>query len=260
MTLVVNPGESISMPMLYIITPTYKRQEQIPDLTRLAQTLMHVPSIMWLVIEDAEMLNPQVAALLRRTGIKYLHMLAPMPKDQKMRKVKARGVSNRNKGLQWIRENFVDQNGVIYFADDDNTYDLRLFDEIRSVKRVGMWPVGLLTSYGMSSPVVKNGRVTGFYDGWVANRKFPVDMAGFGVSVSMIIKNPKGNMPYVPGYEEDGFLRNLNVKITEIEPKAENCTKIYVWHTQTKKNKAPAKVNATIHGQDNIWTLYQQII
>lgn len=53
-----------------------------------------------------------------------------MPKEQQKRKVKARGVSNRNKGLQWIRQNFVDANGVIYFADDDNTYDLRLFDEV----------------------------------------------------------------------------------------------------------------------------------
>lgn len=60
--------------------------------------------------------------------------------------------------------------------------------QIRSVKNVGMWPVGLLTSFGISSPVVKNGRVTGFYDGWVANRRFPVDMAGFAVSVKRILK------------------------------------------------------------------------
>jgi hypothetical protein len=53
-----------------------------------------------------------------------------MPKDQQKKKVKARGVSNRNKGLQWIRENYVDPRGVVYFADDDNTYDLRLFDEV----------------------------------------------------------------------------------------------------------------------------------
>lgn len=60
--------------------------------------------------------------------------------------------------------------------------------QIRSVKKIGMWPVGLLTSYGISSPIVKHGHVTGFYDGWVANRRFPVDMAGFAVSVSMILK------------------------------------------------------------------------
>lgn len=62
------------MPTIYIVTPT-KRPEQIPDLTRLAQTLMHVPSIMWLVIEDAEILNPQVSDILRRSGIRFVHMI-----------------------------------------------------------------------------------------------------------------------------------------------------------------------------------------
>lgn len=34
----------------------------------------------------------------------------------------------RNLGIDWIRENA--NNGVVYFADDDNTYDLALFDEV----------------------------------------------------------------------------------------------------------------------------------
>lgn len=41
---------------------------------------------------------------------------------------KPRGVSNRNRGLEWIRENA--KTGVFYFADDDNSYDLQLFDEV----------------------------------------------------------------------------------------------------------------------------------
>jgi len=53
-----------------------------------------------------------------------------MPAEEAKKKVKARGVSNRNRGLQWIRENDVDPDGIIYFADDDNTYDLRLFEEV----------------------------------------------------------------------------------------------------------------------------------
>ncbi|CAG7819880.1 unnamed protein product [Allacma fusca] len=257
--LCTNTRDTGKLPTIYFITPTYKRPEQIPDLTRLSQTLMHVPSIMWLVIEDAEALSPQVSAILRRSGVRFIHMIAPMPKDQQKKKVKARGVSNRNKGLEWIRENYVDTRGVVYFADDDNTYDLRLFDEIRSVKRIGMWPVGLITNYGVSSPVVKDGKVVGFYDGWVANRKFPVDMAGFAVSVQLILENSKGKMPFTPGYEEDRFLQNLGINLSQIEPKANNCTQIYVWHTQTKKNKPPVKVNETLFGDSNIMTLYQQI-
>ena len=42
---------------------------------------------------------------------------------------KPRGVAARNKGIRWIVEN-ADINGIMYFADDDNTYDVRLFDEV----------------------------------------------------------------------------------------------------------------------------------
>lgn len=67
-------GET-NLPMIYLITPTYKRPEQIPDLTRLAQTLMHVPSITWLIIEDAESLSPVVTEILKRSGIRYVHLI-----------------------------------------------------------------------------------------------------------------------------------------------------------------------------------------
>jgi Glycosyltransferase family 43. len=60
--------------------------------------------------------------------------------------------------------------------------------QIRTTKRVSMWPVGLCTKFGLSSPVVVNGTFVGFYDGWVAGRKFPVDMAGFAVSVEFLLR------------------------------------------------------------------------
>ena len=42
-----------------------------------------------------------------------------------------RGVDQRNYALQWIRQNVrPDENAVVYFADDDNTYHLTLFDEV----------------------------------------------------------------------------------------------------------------------------------
>lgn len=149
-----------------------------------------------------------------------------MPEQYKKKKgTKPRGVSNRNKGLDWIRENA--KTGVFYFADDDNSYDLQLFREIRYTKRVSMFPVGLVTKFGVSTPVIRNGQFIEFYDGWLGGRKFPVDMAGFAVSVQFLLERPQASMPYTPGFEEDGFLKSLKpFEPKEIEFMASNCTKV----------------------------------
>lgn len=57
---------------------------------------------------------------------------------------------------------------------------------MRNTQKVSMWPVGLCTRTGLSTPIVKDGKLVGFYDGWIAGRKFPVDMAGFAVSVKFL--------------------------------------------------------------------------
>lgn len=44
--------------------------------------------------------------------------------------------------------------GVVYFADDDNTYSLELFDEIRKTKMISMFPVGLIRPAGISGPLL----------------------------------------------------------------------------------------------------------
>ncbi|XP_011869847.1 PREDICTED: galactosylgalactosylxylosylprotein 3-beta-glucuronosyltransferase P-like [Vollenhovia emeryi] len=254
-----NSEESPEEP-LYIITPTYRRPEQIPELTRMAHTLMLVKNIHWLVIEDAAVATKQVTQLLERTGLKFDHLIAPMPEKYKLKKgAKPRGVSNRNRGLQWIRANAT--RGVFYFADDDNTYDIELFDEIRQTKTVSMFPVGLCTKFGLSSPILKNSKFAGFYDGWVAGRKFPVDMAGFAVSVSFLHQRPNATMPFRAGYEEDGFLKSL----APFEPRdaqllADNCTKVLAWHTQTKKNEPSAPLDMKLYSATNLVKLKQQIV
>lgn len=63
------------VPPLYIITPTYRRPEQIPELTRMSHTLMLVPNLYWLVIEDAKEKTPLVTQLLERTGLNYEHLI-----------------------------------------------------------------------------------------------------------------------------------------------------------------------------------------
>lgn len=90
-----------------------------------------------------------------------------------------------------------------------------------------MFPVGLITKAGVSSPIVKHGIFTGFYDGWIGGRKFAVDMAGFAVSVEFLQKRPKAKMPFKPGFEEDGFLKSLSpFEPKDVELLANNCTKV----------------------------------
>lgn len=118
---------------------------------------------------------------------------------------------------------------------------------MRYTKKVSMWPVGLVTQFGVSSPIIREGKIKGFYDGWIGGRKFPVDMAGFAVSVKFLHERPNAKMPFKPGYEEDGFLKSLApLNLTEIELLASNCTevaqkylfikKIYFYYKKKKKN------------------------
>jgi hypothetical protein len=186
------------LPVIYVITPTYRRLVQIAELTRLAQTLSLVPSIHWIVVEDSQELSLEVISLLQRFKVfsipQITHLHARMPQQFRVNDSttpytsRPRGASNRNRALQWIRENV--KKGVVYFADDDNTYDVRIFQEMRYTKKLSMWPVGLIGIYGVSSPVIDplSGYVIEFFDGWIGDRTYPVDMASFAVSVQLLIQ------------------------------------------------------------------------
>ena len=42
-----------------------------------------------------------------------------------------RGVEQRNLAIDWLRQHCDSEtSGVVYFGDDDNTYDLQLFEEV----------------------------------------------------------------------------------------------------------------------------------
>ena len=131
-----------NQPILFLITPTYARWTQKADLTRLCQTLMHVPNLIWIVIEDSNTKTSLVTNLLSRCTVNTTHLnIRTSPNmleepynhtNKKPHVKKPRGVEQRNIALQWLRSRYrVGQiKGVVYFADDDNTYDLRVFDEV----------------------------------------------------------------------------------------------------------------------------------
>lgn len=125
------------VPMIYLITPTYARPTQKADLVRMLQTLLLVPNIHWIVVEDSNRKTNLVMKLLLESGISHTQLHVSTPEEFKLdsklpRWKKPRGVLQRNLGLQWLRKNVHSSkySGVVYFADDDNTYHVDLFEEV----------------------------------------------------------------------------------------------------------------------------------
>ena len=64
---------------IYFITPTYARRTQKVDLTSLCQTLMHVPKLVWIVVEDSPVKTALVTNLLSRCNVTSVHMNVESP-------------------------------------------------------------------------------------------------------------------------------------------------------------------------------------
>lgn len=133
-----------------MITPTYARPTQKADLMRLCFTLMHVPMLHWIVVEDSDSQTNLVKRILSGEHSckisRSTHLNLRTSKDLRLGKnekhwVKSRGAEQRNHGIDWLFEsaaegflgklhNSAKLEGVLYFGDDDNTYDIQVFEEV----------------------------------------------------------------------------------------------------------------------------------
>lgn len=243
---IANPYDNLEgLPTIYAITPTHTRPLQKAELTRISQTFLLVPNFHWVIVEDSEEKTPLVSNLLAQSGVTYTHLNAATPKEWKLllddpQWKKPRGVKQRNAALEWVRTNADPRKpAVVFFADDDNTYSLELFEEMRWTKKASVWPVGLVGGVRFERPIVdENGKVTSWSTGWRPERPFAIDMAGFAINLKLLIDKPEALFSFeVPrGYQESTILAAVVTK-EELEPKADKCTKVYVWHTRTENPK-----------------------
>uniref|UniRef100_A0A915EQ36 Galactosylgalactosylxylosylprotein 3-beta-glucuronosyltransferase n=1 Tax=Ditylenchus dipsaci TaxID=166011 RepID=A0A915EQ36_9BILA len=236
-----------NLPTIFFITPTTQRPAQKADLTRLY----------WIVVEDSVARSTFISEILQRSKLASVHLAAPTPSDKKMKEEDPnwklpRGVEQRNVALQWIRTNFAASNrGVVYFGDDDNVYDWKLFEEIRTVKTIGVWPVGIVGGLLAETPLLfDNMTVRGFNSVWKPDRPFPIDMASFAVNITRVLSYPNALFSYDSprGFQESHLLESLQLKFTDLEPKAFKCSKVFVWHTRTEKTKL------TVSHKQKFWT------
>ncbi|KAG8444886.1 hypothetical protein GDO86_009877 [Hymenochirus boettgeri] len=127
-------GKNDTLPVIFAITPTYSRPVQKAELTRLANTFRQVPRLHWIVVEDSAQPTELVSRFLSGAGVRASHLHVPTPRRYK-RAGLPRATEQRNAGLAWLRQGYHSPRipptvGVVFFADDDNTYSLELFEEV----------------------------------------------------------------------------------------------------------------------------------
>ncbi len=160
-------NRSQERPTIYFITPTYTRPTQKVDLTAMCHTIMHIERVHWIIIEDSDHRSDLVTRLLQRCDVASTHLVTTRANVLNVFfSAYWRGLEQRNLGLNWLRaqcgasstSHFTDSvldsdrcgSGVVYFADDDNKYDLRLFEQVSWVGQCSYalrncWWIGLFS-------------------------------------------------------------------------------------------------------------------
>lgn len=209
-------------------------------------------------MEDAKEKSQLVRNVIKQADLHHRVTIlnVPTPTDHKQKipnYQQPRGVEQRNLALQWVRDNAPKpyHQSVVFFMDDDNTYTTDLFREMSKIRpgRVGVWPVGLVGGLMVEKPVIDDvsDKVVGFNSQWRPERPFPVDMAGFAISVDLLLANPEAKFSYEVerGYQESEILRHVTT-MGELQALANQCRDVLVWHTRTEAPKLTAeqKLNA----------------
>ena len=115
--------------LVYVVTPTYNRPEQIPELTRVAQALLPVNHLIhWVVVQDVDNQTPGLENFLNKFNLNFSLLKSVKPTVFNKVVGKPRGVGARRAALEWLRLHQL--TGVVYFADDDNTYDSDIFRQV----------------------------------------------------------------------------------------------------------------------------------
>lgn len=102
--------------------------------------------------------------------------------------------------------------------------------QMRDTQKVSVWPVALVGGVLVERPLVgPNGQVTGWLVGWKPDRPFALDMAGFAVNLSLLLRKTEAefSIDAPRGFQETKFLEKL-VTREELEPKADMCRKVNI--------------------------------
>ncbi|MEI8348924.1 MAG: hypothetical protein WCI77_02125 [Candidatus Omnitrophota bacterium] len=221
---------------IILITPTHPRKDRMKYLERSIATFQKVRNLLWVVVEDGDCVDEDVRKILESSGIHYQYLNYGPTRHW--------GDEQRNAGLNYVKREKL--RGIVYLADDDNFYDIRLFNELRKTVKVSIMPVGHLGPRGIERPIVVNGKIKKWDANWT-DRAFPIDMAGFAFNASLLQAMNGTLFDFTGKGGETELLSKLVKSWNELEPLCCNCSRCYVWHNQPL-------------GERPLWTYYRRLL
>ncbi|KAK4049320.1 hypothetical protein OIV83_004257 [Microbotryomycetes sp. JL201] len=250
------PTASSGRATVFVVTPTYDRLTRFATLVSLGQALTLAfaaahTNILWLVIEDANELDPAVTQLLSDFQIPHKYMAC-----RASRQGEHRGIEQRNFALDFIQK--YNKAGVIYFADDDNTIQSALIETLATIppSSFTIFPVGNLGYFGFEGPVIVD-HVDGDEDEGVrishwccdlCRRRWNIDMAGFAFHSSVLKGAPPPHIRF-SHQSETGFLETDMLSLIERTGARFVLSKhlletVHVWHDSPKQSAVAAYYDA----------------
>ena len=207
-----------SFKTIYIITPTYTRPTQLAELTILAQALEHIPYLHWIVMEF-EMTDP-VTHFLTETNLQYTHLDSNGTMTGFVPGINAcNGL--RNIALDHMGVKHGNSSGVILFANLDRTYSAELFDKVRDIKKVGIWPTVFAKEQFVCNPLRFN----------QAAPSYPINLGSVGFSTDILSKGPELRFPLKVS-DTDGISWLMKGFISDkAEIEIVSCDGQFVWFT-----------------------------
>ncbi|CAN4120228.1 unnamed protein product [Withania somnifera] len=229
----------VSRKLLIILTPTEAHSFQAYYLNRLADTLKLVPPpLLWIVVEMESQLI-ETADILRTTGITYRHLICKKNSTE----VKDNRVFLRNMALAHIETHHLD--GIVYFADDSNTYSLDVFEQMRQISRFGTWLVARLAENNrkviLQGPICNGSQVIGWHTDVTAERfqRFYAEVSGFAFNSTVLWDPKRWNRPTLEpirqvdiikgGFQVSTFIEQVVEDESQMEGFPMPCSRIMVW-------------------------------
>jgi hypothetical protein len=203
---------------IILVTCTYRKPKRLSFFKENIQIFKQVPNILWVIVEDGDTIDEELKNLLEASQIPYVYLNVM---------TRSHGNAQKNMALTYIRDHKLE--GIVYVADDDNCYDVRLFEEIRNTKRIAVFPVGNLGPHGIERPIIKDGRIAGWDADWTS-RKFPIDQGGYALNAKLLWGMADPVWGHLNRGGESEFIEKLIASADQLEILCNQCQTCYVWH------------------------------